>query len=381
MLFDKQEYAARKEKALAAMKERNLDALLMFAQESMYWLTGYDTFGYCFFQCLILTPDGRTTLLTRSADLRQAQRTSNIDDIHVWIDGANVNPTVNLRDLMGEMDLLGSRLGVEFDTHGLTAHLYRLLDERLNNFAEMQDASSLIQTLRLRKSKAEQAFVREAARQGDLALDAAMEVAAPGISEGHVLAAMQGAIFQAGGDYPGNEFIIGAGDDALLCRYKAGRNIIEAKDQLTLEWSGAAAHYHAPLMRTLVIGKPRDNHQALFDAAKDALLAVEKTLQVGKTFGDVFEAHARALDAAGLSNHRLNACGYNVGARFSPSWMDGPMFFRENTQEIQAHMSLFAHMIIMDSNSGAAMTLGQTYLTHDNGPENLSRHKLEMIVL
>ena len=32
------------------MKEQNIDALLMFRQESMYWLTGYDTFGYVFFQ-------------------------------------------------------------------------------------------------------------------------------------------------------------------------------------------------------------------------------------------------------------------------------------------------------------------------------------------
>lgn len=381
MMFDAKEYEARKARTLTAMREQKLDALLMFAQESMYWLTGYDTFGYCFFQCLILTPDGKTTLLTRSADLRQAQRTSNIDDIHVWIDGGQVNPTVNLRDLLGKMNLLGARLGVEFDTHGLTAYFYRLLDERLDNFAEMEDASSLIQTLRLTKSAAEQAYVREAAHQSDLALDAAIKTAGPGVNEGDVLAAMQGAVFKAGGDYPGNEFIIGAGEDALLCRYKSGRNVIAQNDQLTLEWSGAAAHYHAPLMRTLIIGKPREEHLTLFNAAREALIAVEEAMKVGNTFDDVFTAHAKALDGVGLSNQRLNACGYNVGARFSPSWMDGPMFFRENTQEILPNMSLFAHMIIMDSHSRSAMCLGQTYLTHEEGPENLSRHPLEMIVL
>ena len=36
------------------MAASNLDAMLLFAQESMYWLTGYDSFGYCFFQCLVL---------------------------------------------------------------------------------------------------------------------------------------------------------------------------------------------------------------------------------------------------------------------------------------------------------------------------------------
>ena len=76
--FDANEYAARLERLTARMAEQKLDAILLFAQESMYWLTGYDTFGYCFFQTLIVKADGSMTLLTRSADLRQAKRTSNI---------------------------------------------------------------------------------------------------------------------------------------------------------------------------------------------------------------------------------------------------------------------------------------------------------------
>ena len=52
--FTKEEFQKRKLNVLDSMKEQNLDALLMFRQESMYWLTGYDTFGYVFFQSLIL---------------------------------------------------------------------------------------------------------------------------------------------------------------------------------------------------------------------------------------------------------------------------------------------------------------------------------------
>jgi len=51
--FSKEEFSKRKQDILNSMKEQNLDALLMFRQESMYWLTGYDTFGYVFFQTLI----------------------------------------------------------------------------------------------------------------------------------------------------------------------------------------------------------------------------------------------------------------------------------------------------------------------------------------
>ena len=81
--FTKEEFSKRKDKTLQSMKEQNLDALLMFRQESMYWLTGYDTFGYVFFQTLILNKNGTVILLTRAPDLRQAQNTSNIDDFTV----------------------------------------------------------------------------------------------------------------------------------------------------------------------------------------------------------------------------------------------------------------------------------------------------------
>ena len=76
--FTKEEFENRKAKVLKSMKEQNLNSLLMFKQESMYWLTGYDTFGFVFFQSLILKEDGEIVLLTRAPDLRQAQNTSNI---------------------------------------------------------------------------------------------------------------------------------------------------------------------------------------------------------------------------------------------------------------------------------------------------------------
>ena len=79
--FSKDEFSSRKLKVLKKMEEQNIDALLMFRQESMYWLTGYDTFGYVFFQTLVLDQKGNTVLLTRTPDLRQAQNTSNIEDI------------------------------------------------------------------------------------------------------------------------------------------------------------------------------------------------------------------------------------------------------------------------------------------------------------
>ena len=56
--FERTEFDARRDRLLAEMAAQKLDAILLFAQESMYWLTGFDTFGYCFFQSLIVTAKG-----------------------------------------------------------------------------------------------------------------------------------------------------------------------------------------------------------------------------------------------------------------------------------------------------------------------------------
>src|SRR5688572_24828203 len=149
--FEVPEFEARRTRALEEMARRRLDAMLLFAPESHYWLTGYDTFGYCFFQCLVLTRSGDFTLLTRSADLRQARHTSLIETIVVWADQANAGPGIQLRELLNDLGLLGARIGIEYDTHGLTAANGRALDAALRSFAALEDASDLVPTLRVVK--------------------------------------------------------------------------------------------------------------------------------------------------------------------------------------------------------------------------------------
>jgi Xaa-Pro dipeptidase len=378
--FTTAEYAERLERLKAAMQAEKLDAVLLFAQESMYWLTGYDTFGYCFFQTLVVKSDGTMTLLTRSADLRQARHTSIIENIAIWVDRVNADPTADLRNLLSDMDLLGCRIGVEYDTHGMTGRVARLLDNQLMTFCQLIDASFLVGGLRLIKSPAEIAHVERAAALADDALDAALPLIRAGANEAEILAAMQGAILIGGGDYPANEFIIGSGADALLCRYKSGRRELDAQDQLTLEWAGVSAHYHAAMMRTVLIGTPSQRHAELYEACRETMREIETVLHPGRTFGDVFDVHARVMDERDLARHRLNACGYSLGARFSPSWMETQMFHAGNPQPIEPDMTLFVHAIIMDSDTGTAMTIGQTYLTTPDAPRALSRHSMDMLI-
>ena len=380
--FTKEEFSIRKSKVVAELKKQNLDAILMFKQESMYWLTGYDTFGYVFFQTLILTSKGDIVLFTRAPDLRQAQNTSIIKDIRIWVDNENSNPSDELKNILSELNLEKSNLGIEYEAYGLTGRNAIRLNNSLKDFAILHDKSELVSKLRVIKSDEEIKYVRKAAELADKALDEVWKNAKAGVNEGKVLAEMQKVIFEEGGDYPANEFIIGSGHNALLCRYQAEKRILSNPDQLTIEWAGTYKHYHSAMFRTIPIGKANPKHYKMYEACVEALTKCKKKLVPENTVGEVFDTHAKIFDDLGYKKSRMNACGYSLGATFSPNWMDTPpMIFANNPLILKPGMVFFMHMILMDSENQLAMNLGETYLVTEKGNERLGKQKLDLIVL
>ena len=378
--FSSEEMQDRKTRAAAEITRVGLDALLVFKQESMYWLTGYDTFGFSMFQCMVVTADGHITLLTRAPDRGTSLYTSDVEDLRIWMDVEGMNPAVDLKAVLEDLGLAASRVGIELDSYGLKASNWRLLEAQLDGYLTWTDASTLIQELRRTKSPAELAYVRRAAELADDAWDEAVRLTAAGVNEAEILAAMQGAVFLGGGDYAGNELIIGSGPGALMVRYTSGRRALDLDDQLTLEWCGVQRRYHAAMMRTILVGDSDPIQIDMHRACKEALLACEATISPGSTMGDVFAAHAGVLDAAGYRKHRLNACGYGMGAVYAPVWTDWPMIYEGNPLAFEVNQTYFLHMILLDFDNQRAMTLGHTVVVTNTGCERLSRSPLDLVV-
>jgi Xaa-Pro dipeptidase len=379
--FTKEEFKKRKFKTLESMREQKLDALLMFRQESMYWLTGYDTFGYVFFQTLLLDQKGNIILLTRAPDLRQAQNTSNIQDVRIWVDKDGSNPTDDLMLILDELNLKGKKIGIEYEAYGMTGRNALRLNKSLENYCNIEDHSELITKHRVIKSQEEIIYVKKAAELADMALDEAWKYTKAGASEAKILAEMQKIIFENGGDYPANEFIIGSGHNALLCRYQSEKRNLSDKDQLSIEWAGTFKHYHSAMFRTIPIGKVDSKHKRMHEACVEALNNCEKKLIPGNTAGEVFDIHAKTFDELGYNKSRMNACGYSLGATFSPNWMDWPMLYTGNPHIITPGNVFFMHMILMDSENKLAMNLGETYLVTENGNARLGKQKLDLVNL
>ena len=371
--FTEQELKSRRDRVVAELQATGLAALLVFRQESMYYLTGYDTTGYSQFQCLYLGADGRLILLTRSADLRQARLTSVVEDIRIWVDRAGVNPGEDLWAIMEEQGCRGQKVGVELEAWCLTGKRWEYVRAAVEDKCEWEDASELVSRLRLVKSDAETEYVRQAAALADDAWLAAQRTATAGTPEQDVLAAMTSAVFRGGGDYTATRFIIGSDENALMVRNFTGYRILGDNDQLQLEFGGAYRHYHSCLMRTILTGEADPKHVAMHAACADALQACKDACRPGATFGDIFQAHADSFDRAGFGEHKLNACGYSLGALYPPTWMDWPMIFRDNPVVVRPNMVIFMHMILLDWDNKLAMSVGDTVLTTATGCETLTK--------
>jgi Xaa-Pro dipeptidase len=378
--FTPDEFDARQRRAREEMAKAGLDGLLIFRQESMYYLTGYDSSGYSMFQGMYLRADGALALLTRSADQRQARITSVIADVRIWTDREGADPAGELRDMVADYGGRGKRIGVEYHAYGLTAQRGKMVDAAFAGFCELRDASDLVRLLRLVKSPAELVYLRQAGRLVDDACAVSQRMTAPGASVGAIYGEMINTIMRGDGDPSASRWPMGAGEEALLVRYHTGHGTVAPCDQVQFEIAASYRHYHAALMYVILTGDPDGRHRRMFDACAEALDACEATLRSGNTVGQVFEAHAKTLTKAGYSKQILNACGYTMGATYPPTWMDWPMIYAGESQVLAPNMAFFLHMILLDSDTGLSMSLGETAIITDTGCEPISRAPRSLLV-
>lgn len=383
--FQESEYRARLARARAAMVAEGLDALLIFAQESHYYLTGFDTAGYVFFQVGVITvDDDRTVLLTRTPDKRQAEVSSLYDDIRIWLNAEAANPVADLAEILSEFGLDRAQVGVEMDSHGLTVTNWQRVESNLSHKVTLTDASHIVRRLRLVKSVAELEMTRAAGHLADVAVTAAFQAAQPGVFDTTIAGAALSAQLAAGADMPSGGPLLNVGPRALFGRGMGGPRRLEAQDQLLIELAGSACRYHAVVEHTAVTGPPDPRQVAQMDVAIEALVQVKEAAKPGVVLGHLDDIHRRVLDAAGFQKARYAACGYALGCTFKPTWMDvPPMIYSGNPLILQPGMVFFVHIMIPDTSTGLVAGVGQTFSIGAEGKpvETFSDLPLELVRL
>nr|WP_280955343.1 Xaa-Pro peptidase family protein [Cohaesibacter haloalkalitolerans] len=372
--FTREEHASRYRRLCQKVREAGCEAMLVFSQESMYWLTGFDTGGFVFFQCLVVPADGREPiLLTRRPDLVQARQTSTITDIRIWWDSEEADPAQDLKGILAELGLEGKKIAIELNTHGLTGWNLWRVQNALNGWCTLVNDDHMIRRLRVIKSPAEIAYSRKAAEILDNSLLAVIDAARPGVLDSDLKAAYLTSILGQGADMPPNAPIFNSGNRAVYGRGVSDPRRIEKQDQVLAEYPVAYRHYNVKTEWTILFGTVSDAHRKMYDVGMETLHRMTEIARPGTTLGEIFDLYAAGLDAGGYRRARYGATGYSVGCNFAPTSMDvPPMIYSGNPTQCQPGMTLFYHVMNGDSDTGLAMGVGHTLLITDGAPEVLT---------
>jgi len=323
MFFPEEEYQARLQKMRQKMAARGLDACLVSSPENIYYLSGLSHQGFFAYHGLIVPAEGQMTLITRAMErVTVENQLGNRVEFVGFADSDD--PAAVTSQALLRLGLAGARLGVEKKSLFLPPYILENVATRLPQVS-FEDASGLVDDLRLVKSAREQAYVRQAAAVSDAMMQAALETARAGISEKEVAAEMHRAMILAGGDYPGFGPFIRSTPRLGEEHTTWNDRVLEPGDVLFVEMTGCVARYHAPMGRLIFIDRAPAGTEAMAALCIEAFNSVVDTMKPRVKAKAVYAAWQERVDQAGLSHYRRHHCGYLVGIGFPPSWVGGSM--------------------------------------------------------
>jgi len=371
--FSRAEYSRRLEKTRAAMAKAGLDLLFVTDPSNQAWLTGYDGWSFYVHQAVLVPLEGDPIWWGRYMDSVGANRTCWMKPSHVhgyadhFVQSTEHHP---MQDLAGHIKALGAegkRIGVEMENYYYSAKAHAVLIEELPG-ATFCDATAMVNWQRLVKSGEEVAFIRKAARITDKVITTAIEKAEPGLRKNDLVA----EIYHAGitgvddiwGDYPAIVPLTPSGLDATAAHLTWNGEPMKAGEATFFELSGCYRRYHAPLSRTVYLGKPP---QEMLDAEAAQLEGIAAGLEAAKAGNrtcDIANAFMDVLAKHGIE--RSGRMGYPIGLSYPPDWGERTASIRsEDTTVLEPGMTFhFMPALWMDS---WGLETTETILITDSG--------------
>ena len=379
--FSREEFSQRQQKTRKHLQNLELDGLLLFKIEDMYWLTGYESDGFCIFGSMFIGTEGALTHLARPADLGNLSYSSICEDVRISPDTENSTRAEHIKDMLRSLGMEGKKIGIQIDTMGLTPRLFLEISAILDGWCEVTVAPDFIRILRLVKSPQELNYFRKAGEVMDIVMNKVIEATYPGAFEGDIYATFYDTLFRLDADLPAHIPPLGSGESALNLRYTTKRKNVSENDQVTLELGLAYRHYHVACMGVVLTGpKINNRHLKMHKTSVTALDEVQAALRPGTTVGELFNIYKETLEEHGEHDAVLTVAGYTMGAMWPPTWMEEPMIFEGNPLVLEENMTFFTHMILNDRETGLSMAVGETAIVTKDAPEIITHTPREPII-
>jgi Xaa-Pro dipeptidase len=370
--FDADEYRSRLIRLRALMAREDLDAVLLFSQESLYYYFGYDQIGYWVYQTVVLIGNDEPITICRAADAHLVRESGLLQDVRVWLDEGQDPIEMTMDALRGPSTI--RKLGVERNTHALLSAYYARLVDALPGGLEILDVSEPIMDLRLVKAPAEVDFCREAGKALSAAMDEAVSVIKVGARETDIEAAVMAALFASGAESPAIAPPIASGRRTLgQTHARATRKPLMHGDVVVVEIGASVNRYHVVGATTRIVGGPGDAEQQRFHAGLAAALdAGRELIGPGQPTAAIATAVQQELKRAGIDRAGRHV-GYGTGIGFPSTWLDSLRLKTTDARLLLPGMVFFFFVGAVDANSQYAMYLGQPLLVTPRGYEVLAR--------
>ena len=328
MLFNKEEFKQRLKKVKSMMQEKGIELLFSHDTNNMNYLTGYDAWSFYYAQCAIVHVNLDEPLcFVRDQDaggayLKTYLKKENIivyDEhyIHTW----PKHPYDYLVEIIKNKKWDKLSIGLEMDAHYFTAFCYQKIRDGLPN-AKIKDSERLVNWARLVKSNTEINFMKSAAKISEVGMKKAYEVISPGVRQCDAVGEIQKALFygtpEFGGEYASIATLLPTGKGTSASHLTATQDKFIDGEATIVELSGVYKRYHAPMARTILLGKP---DQLKIDTMKKTIEALQAGIDAtkpGNTVDHVAQAFWKILDKYGIE--KKSRTGYSIGIGYPPDW-------------------------------------------------------------
>ena len=366
--FSPEEFSERRNRVSRAMAEHGLDALLVTDPASIHYLTGYKTFEVSVHTALVFRAD-HCFLQVPSIETGPAVTTAWVDEIsgYQWEDIESV-----LEPLVSH--LRGChRIGIEPWNAGLRYGVMEELTAQLGR--ERFDAcGGLLADVRLIKTDAEIDCLRDSARITEAGLEAAIASIRQGVDENAIAAAGASAMLAAGSEFMSMQPIVTSGPRISVIHLNHQQRVIQPGDPVFLEFGAVRQRYTAPMMRTVVAGKPSDQMLRLRDVCRRIHDALLDTMRPGNRFDNAARAAETALAPVAGEVFFSGVFGYSVGAQFPPSWVEGTGYIARGQQRQFAPGMVFHLPLCLRLPGRWGIGMSNTVLVGEHGAEPLTHN-------
>ena len=385
MSFSNQEYKTRLKKVKKSMQDKGIDLLISHDTANMYYLTGYDAWSFYYAQCVLVHTDLDEPLcFVRAQDAGGAYIKTYLNRENIIVYDENYihkwpkHPYDYLVEVIKKKKWDKLSIGVEMDAHYFTAFCYEKIKYGLPN-AKIKDSNRLVNWVRLVKSEAEIGFMKSAATITEKAMSTAMKVIDKGVRQCDAVGEIQKTLFygteNVGGEYASITTLLPTGLGTSASHLTATQEKFKNGESTIIEISGCVKRYHAPLARTVQLGKPEQKKIDAMNATIEALNSGIDLVKPGNTADDVAKGFWKVLDKYKIKKE--SRTGYSIGIGYPPDWGEHTLnIYKGDMTELKPNITF--HMIAVMQFGNWGVEASESIRVTENGNELFNNFPKEL---